>query len=996
MEVHISTATLETVLEATGYLSEGEPAAGVVVDAGALASRRGREFVPDALWRGPASLTVYFKSAAARQSLEDVADWRREIWNEGFAPLLWIVSPDRVDIYNGFGRPMAEGDAEAHRLRTFETVERALQRLDAFAGRIAMETGQFWTQAKSISRQTSVDRQLLADLAALERDLVDDGMARVDAQALISRVIFTQYLLDRRIVGEEVLAEHSGVRRFPLALRDHARATRLFRWLTDVFNGDIFSDSSRLDIVEPRHLARAADFLEAVDPTTGQTSLFPYQFDVMPVELISSIYEQFAHSEPPAATSNRTDADGGRSSEARDMGVHYTRLPVVSLVLDEVMAGVSGSETVLDLTCGSGVFLVEALRRLVAGRAGGTPTRDVVRSTLHEQVFGVDISESAVRVAAFSLYLAALELDPDPQPPEALTFRPLIGENLIVGDARDVERIPSAAALRAPDGATRKFDVIVGNPPWTFRGKAGTLRRHSADAGAPRQPRGEALDFLLRAADFGHETTRYGMVLSAPPFFAGSKTGAAAAVNAVRRVAPVTLVNLTAMAGWLFPTAKMPAVVLLGRSREQPADQLTVVNVPWSPASERSFTFSISPRDIVTLSLDSWDEDPTRLKTAAFGRGRDVSLLDYLRSEHGTLGGWLTSIGSSLKDGLILGAPSQQTRDARHLRGLEVLRAQDLEQFAVPDQLPLVEFDHAQWPRSRETYRAPLLLVKEFLRQGPRTVTAVVDRDVVFTDAYFGASVGEHRDEAGIAAAVLSSTVAAWFFLLTASEFGVWKRRLLTTDVRPTPMPDLRSAVNSAAGRRVLIAQDRVRASDGDPRAWAGLDETVFELFGLRQSDQVVVRDGLLRATWQWKSARAASAAPADVEADLLPYVRTLLKGLDAWLSATQQRAIHAEVYSLPKDSPLRVVRLRVEAEPGPSTLEIIRPQRDLASVLAQISERIGVRLASHIVGERELRVHGRGELVIIKPAARRFWTRGRAVEDADAIVKESFEAALA
>ena len=30
----------------------------------------------------------------------------------------------------------------------------------------------------------------------------------------------------------------------------------------------------------------------------------------------------------------------------------------------------------------------------------------------------MDISDAAVRVAAFSLYLAALELDPDPQPPQ--------------------------------------------------------------------------------------------------------------------------------------------------------------------------------------------------------------------------------------------------------------------------------------------------------------------------------------------------------------------------------------------------------------------------------------------------------------------------------------------------------------------------------------------------------------------------------------------------
>ncbi len=104
------------------------------------------------------------------------------------------------------------------------------------------------------------------------------------------------------------------------------------------------------------HLLRVADFLEAVDPQSGQRTFFPYRFDIIPVELISSIYEQFAHAAPPTK--------GKSSTDAVKNGVHYTRLSVVSLVLDEVMDGLTGNESVLDLTCVSGVFLVEALRRL--------------------------------------------------------------------------------------------------------------------------------------------------------------------------------------------------------------------------------------------------------------------------------------------------------------------------------------------------------------------------------------------------------------------------------------------------------------------------------------------------------------------------------------------------------------------------------------------------------------------------------------------------------
>ena len=94
-------------------------------------------------------------------------------------------------------------------------------------------------------------------------------------------------------------------------------------------------------------------------------------------------------------------------------------------MLDEVFDGLTGAESVLDLSCGSGVFLVESLRRLVRLKTGaGTPSRGAIRETLHNQVYGVDVSEAAVRIAAFSLYLAALELDPDPQPPRRSASNP--------------------------------------------------------------------------------------------------------------------------------------------------------------------------------------------------------------------------------------------------------------------------------------------------------------------------------------------------------------------------------------------------------------------------------------------------------------------------------------------------------------------------------------------------------------------------------------------
>lgn len=990
----MSAEPLRRVLEATGYLTDGEPAPGVRLGADARSVRRGRHFEPDALWRGPTATVVYFKYAESQPDALTISAWHREVWNEGFAPLLWVISPQKIDLYNGFSRPQAVDDAERHRLKTFEAIEQQLIELDQLAGRLAMETGQFWQHSDKVNRKSSVDAQLLSDLAAIERDLVKGGLERGAAQGLIGRSIFTQYLVDRDIVGAHRLEQECGASTLPAALRDNDAAGRLFGWLAEVFNGDMFPPAATGGPIGQTHLSRVADFLEAVDPETGQTTFFPYQFDVIPVELISSIYEQFAHSKN-GATPENTDTPSATETpaQAKRRGVHYTRLPVVSLILDEVMSTATGDETVLDLTCGSGVFLVEALRRLVERKGGSTPTRDLIRSTLYKQIYGVDISDAAVRVAAFSLYLAALELDPDPQPPEALTFERLIGRSLINGDARDIETRPEGAALLTPGGARRTFDVIVGNPPWTFRGKAGTdERRTRQKPGRPRQPRGEGLDFVLRAADFGHGETRYGIVLSAMPFFAGSKTGADAARYVVEQLSPVTLVNLAPLTKWLFPTAKMPAVVLLARHRPQSPELLTVVNVPWSPSAEKSYTFEIAPSDITVLPLAEWSADPERLKTAVFGRGRDMQLLDDLRRQFAPLRDWLKSVGSDWRDGLILGKPEQRTRDASHLAGLELLKTKDLHPFRVPLNLTRFTEPKAQWPRARETYKAPLLLIKEFLKAGPRPVTAVAERDLVYTDAYFGAALARDQlESARLISAILGSALASWFFLMTASEFGIWKRRLLTSDVGLMPLPEPRQALASNAGRRIMDLESEFRLNGTSETGLSLLDAAVFELYAVDGADQVIVHDGLIRAGWQWSGGRDASADPATISGDLRDYAKTFTTGLDAWLQATNARHVRGEIYDLPLLSPLRVVRFVLEDGRKQPSVEIIAPQGRLAEVLDRIGRRLDVRLGSALVGERELRVHGENEVVIIKPAARRFWMRGVALEDADFVVSESF-----
>src|SRR5262249_40027050 len=138
-----------------------------------------------------------------------------------------------------------------------------------------------------------------------------------------------------------------------------------------------------------------------------------FDFAHVPVGLLSQVYEDFCwHWE---------------TADAVATSVHYTPKNIVITLIDEAFHDVESADEarVLDPACGAGVFLVLAFRRIyrAAWKARGRrPDRRTIRKVLNRQLAGFDVSENALRLAALSLYLTALELDPRPQPLADLKF----------------------------------------------------------------------------------------------------------------------------------------------------------------------------------------------------------------------------------------------------------------------------------------------------------------------------------------------------------------------------------------------------------------------------------------------------------------------------------------------------------------------------------------------------------------------------------------------
>lgn len=961
------------VLEATGYMADGEPATSVHFGEDVRRVRGLPSLQPDARWHNRAdNLNVYFKYSAEKPDNAQLARWHQDVWNEGTSPLLWVIWPERVDLYNGFGAPKKRGQISRNRLGAYR--HNQLDELDRYAGRLAMETGQFWREETRVNRHNAVDRRLLHHLRWLQAKLIEDGLPVLEAQGLIGRSIFTKYLIDRGIITKRRLQAAYGQPSLENILRDRTATVELFAWLRDTFNGDMFPPGGK-SVPATKHLKRMARFLEG-ETTRGQRSFFPYQFDVIPVELISAIYEQFVHSKEAL---DEAESDDETENKA---GVHYTPVSVVSLVLDEIMQGLTGDETVLDITCGSGVFLVEALRRLVRLKARGRPpSRTMIRETLYEQIHGIDISERAVRVAAFSLVLAALELDPDPSPSRSLRFKELQGNTLFVGNAYDIEATDAGDRV-APKGELRKYDLIVGNPPWGKGDKSHQVLSVPTVKGAT------SLRYLERARAFADENTRFGMVLSATAFFSRDPSRLSSAQDLVEALSPLTLVNLSRLSARLFDTATMPAIVLMARYRPQPAEEVELVQAEWSPVGAQSRVIETLPGDVASLPLQSWRRNPSLLKAALYGKLHDQLLLDAPHVELRSLGDELAEMDVSFSQGLIIGS---KKRDASHLRGLR--RLASVGPFNVQTAGEFEEAE-AERPRERATYKAPLLLVQAFMRQiddGGRTVAAVARSDVLFTDKIIGASFRRKDvDLAVLLAGILGSAFASWYFAMAASEIGIWKRRLLPADVESIPVPDLQAAIRSESGKRVVAVVESLEKRNLRDQDWQNLDEAVFELYRLTSSDRLIVNDGLIRSGWQWDAGRRLSVAPADTE-QMRAYAKAFVGELDPWFVAARKRRLSAEIVELVSSAPFRVIRFALEDVPPPSVVKFVPARGSFSDLVAQMSEDHRIDASKKLAEDGELRIDHPREVILVKPAARRHWLSVVAMGDARRVLEETF-----
>src|SRR2546425_1236978 len=123
------------VLEKGGYIQGGKWSSGLIDAEKAKSSattdlRYGQLFdksgkngsiidlvyeVPNQASDLPGTPSIYFK-ILEEPSAETIKNLRSLIWNQGYAPTLWIVTPTSVLIYDSYARPQKDDNEKSHLL----------------------------------------------------------------------------------------------------------------------------------------------------------------------------------------------------------------------------------------------------------------------------------------------------------------------------------------------------------------------------------------------------------------------------------------------------------------------------------------------------------------------------------------------------------------------------------------------------------------------------------------------------------------------------------------------------------------------------------------------------------------------------------------------------------------------------------------------------------------------------------------------------------------
>jgi type I restriction-modification system DNA methylase subunit/predicted type IV restriction endonuclease len=359
-------------------------------------------------------------------------------------------------------------------------------------------------------------RDSLARNLALRNTGLSQRELNYAVQTLIDRIIFLRMCEDRGI------EEYGRLMALQNGSNVYGRLFELFQRADERYNSGLFHFREEKGRIEAADQLTPA--LNVEDKTLKDIikNLYypdsPYEFAVLPADILGQVYEQFLGKVIRLTTGHRAVVED-KPEVKKAGGVYYTPTYIVDYIVDRTVGKLLEGKTpkqaaklrILDPACGSGSFLIGAYQSLMDWHRDwyvedGTKkhTKEVYQGPggewrlttaerkriLLNNIFGVDIDPQAVEVTKLSLLLKVLEGESD----ETLSRQmqlfheralPDLSENIKCGNSLIGPDFYDNQQLILLDDEDRYrinafdwnvefadiikgggFDVVIGNPPY--------------------------------------------------------------------------------------------------------------------------------------------------------------------------------------------------------------------------------------------------------------------------------------------------------------------------------------------------------------------------------------------------------------------------------------------------------------------------------------------------------------------------------------------------
>ncbi|MCX7049645.1 MAG: N-6 DNA methylase, partial [Candidatus Sumerlaeota bacterium] len=812
------------------------------------------------------------------------------IWSMARPRLLFLARPGELAVYDLAHKPPKPKDEfrKFKPLAIAHTTAQVAENLKRFR-REEIESGRVFKLEERFGKDLNqrADKALIHDLKLVRKELIERGLGGINlkhAHALIGRSIFIRYLEDRGILTEQYFRNVAGKHKkgmdflsqksplglileedqhepiYPRILLDHSFTYALFGQLASDFNGDMFPDiTQESNVVKQSHLDLIRDWMYGDAGIQKKLFFYAYRFKIVPIELISSIYEEFYHEE---------------SGKESAHGAFYTPPALAEFVLSQTLTTerLKNAPRILDPACGSGIFLVEAFRRIVRYRIVTQKRRlrfDELKKILRDQLAGIDINPEAVRIAAFSLYLAMLHYL---EPPDILeqirqgnrlpylvaddrkpgSFNCLVSANAF--DTAYFDNNPSLKTRFSSECA----DVVVGNPPWGSPGKESSKAREQNQYAVewcvkrelPIGDRESSQAFIWRALDCLKPHGIAGLLVSTGVFYKHHPKSIAFRQKWLDGCQLTSVFNFAHARQVFFSSVISPFAAVFFHKRLQHEKPYAIHY--WSAKRTRILdglqAIIFSANDCHPIMPEEDCSNYKIWKTLWWGNHRDWHLVSYLMNFDA-----LSSLISSKGQGYIV---SNKAIDANWLQKYKVLPKEHFYRYGPLDMGNLYKPPDRVYRRGTENiYNGLRLLVgrgiEEDCQPKGRIIARVEDKSFAFTNAIHGIKLhGLNEDKYKILLGILWSSLARYFFFMTTSNWGNWHNEIELDD-ELLSMP-ICYPKDTKLSRRIINIVDQLRehafrddnlivsapnlkimTRERCQKLEAELDAAVFELYGL-------------------------------------------------------------------------------------------------------------------------------------------------------------------